>query len=408
MAPAPPPSHAATAVLEHIGRGADLIVPLANGEPVTLLDAIEAAAEHLDQVRVHQMHALHDRPYLHGAFGDRPAPRLLLPVPRHAALLPRRHDRPRAQQLQRDARRSSATARPTRSCWPPPRRPTATATSASGVNADYVASFIGRARFFLEANQQMPRTFGRNQVHVSQVVGWSEVGLPAGRGPARGADGQSTTASPPTSPSASPTAPRSRPASAPSRTPSSPALRGPPRPRHPHRAPLATASSTSSSAASSTASRKQLNRTKTVGTFALGTGALLRLPRREPGLRAVAGPLRERPAGDRPGAQLRVDQRDASPSTCSASAPPRRSAGTYYSSSGGQADFARGAMYSPGGQGFVVLHSTADGRHVSKIVPQLAPPATSSRRSRTRSTRSSPSGASPSCGAARSESGPRR
>ena len=44
-------------------------------------------------------------------------------------------------------------------------------------------------------------------------------------------------------------------------------------------------------------------------------------------------------------------------------------AGAYYSSSGGQADFARGAMYSPGGQGFVVLHSTTrDG--ISKIVAQ--------------------------------------
>ena len=33
-------------------------------------------------------------------------------------------------------------------------------------------------------------------------------------------------------------------------------------------------------------------------------------------------------------------------------------AGRYWSSSGGQADFARGAMYSEGGQAFVVLHST--------------------------------------------------
>ena len=46
-------------------------------------------------------------------------------------------------------------------------------------------------------------------------------------------------------------------------------------------------------------------------------------------------------------------------------------AGSYYSSSGGQADFARGAMYSNGGQGFVVLHSTTSGS-ISKIVPQLA------------------------------------
>ena len=45
--------------------------------------------------------------------------------------------------------------------------------------------------------------------------------------------------------------------------------------------------------------------------------------------------------------------------------------GRYYSSTGGQNDFARGAMYSDGGQGFVVLHSTTSGG-VSRIVPQLA------------------------------------
>ncbi len=45
-------------------------------------------------------------------------------------------------------------------------------------------------------------------------------------------------------------------------------------------------------------------------------------------------------------------------------------AGRYWSSSGGQADFARGAMYSPGGQAFIVLHSTTrSGR--SKIRTRL-------------------------------------
>ncbi|MEZ5459527.1 MAG: hypothetical protein R3E65_09535 [Steroidobacteraceae bacterium] len=59
------------AVLDHIGPHADLIVPIANGEPVALLDAIEAAADRLTGVRVHQMHVLRDRPYLHAAYGDR-------------------------------------------------------------------------------------------------------------------------------------------------------------------------------------------------------------------------------------------------------------------------------------------------------------------------------------------------
>jgi acyl-CoA hydrolase len=45
--------------------------------------------------------------------------------------------------------------------------------------------------------------------------------------------------------------------------------------------------------------------------------------------------------------------------------------GSYYSSSGGQNDFARGAMYSEGGQGFVVLHSTTSSGN-SRIVPRLA------------------------------------
>ncbi len=56
-----------------------IIVPLANGEPTAVLDAIENAVE-ADMVsdsdrfmaqRVHQMHAIHDRRYLHGDFSRR-------------------------------------------------------------------------------------------------------------------------------------------------------------------------------------------------------------------------------------------------------------------------------------------------------------------------------------------------
>lgn len=47
-------------------------------------------------------------------------------------------------------------------------------------------------------------------------------------------------------------------------------------------------------------------------------------------------------------------------------------AGRYWSSSGGQADFARGAMYSPGGKAFLVLYSTTSkgrGRIRSTLTP---------------------------------------
>jgi hypothetical protein len=40
-------------------------------------------------------------------------------------------------------------------------------TSRGGTNADYVAALIGEVPFFLEANANMPRTSGRNQVHIS-------------------------------------------------------------------------------------------------------------------------------------------------------------------------------------------------------------------------------------------------
>jgi acyl-CoA hydrolase len=45
----------------------------------------------------------------------------------------------------------------------------------------------------------------------------------------------------------------------------------------------------------------------------------------------------------------------------------------YWSSSGGQPDFARGALFSEHGQSFIVLHSTADDESVSRIVARLHP-----------------------------------
>jgi acyl-CoA hydrolase len=43
----------------------------------------------------------------------------------------------------------------------------------------------------------------------------------------------------------------------------------------------------------------------------------------------------------------------------------------YLSSSGGQPDFARGAVMAEHGQAFIVLHSATAGETVSRIVPQL-------------------------------------
>jgi acyl-CoA hydrolase len=117
--------------------------------------------------------------------------------------------------------------------------------------------------------------------------------------------------------------------------------------------------------------RKRLNRTKAVGTFALGTRRLNDFLHENTAIelhavRYVNDPRIIAQENDfvSINATLSVDFLGQCAS--------ETIAGQYYSSSGGQNDFARGAMYSAGGQGFVVLHSRTS-HDESRIVPQLAP-----------------------------------
>jgi acyl-CoA hydrolase len=360
---------AATAVLEHIHPGTDIILPIANGEPVTLLDAVEAHASDLEDVTVHQMHALHDRPYLHGAFGTRL---------HHVSYFLSHVTRPpfRAGTLDlvpnnfsemRDILRERTQDPLVLAAASPPDRH---GYFSLGLNADYVASFIGRARFFLEGNAQMPRTFGRNQIHISQVLGWVEADYPLVE------------------------------VASPTRTDVDDRIAAFVAERIPNRATIQTGIGSIPNAILSALAdhrdlgvhtelisdglmdlvergvvngvAKQLNRTKTVGTFALGTKRLYEFLDENAAfelwpVRYVNDP--------------RVIAQEAGfvsiNSTISVDLIGQCASetvhGQYYSSSGGQADFARGAMYSKGGQGFVVLHSTAKGGTVSKVVAELEP-----------------------------------
>jgi hypothetical protein len=56
------------AVLQHIGEGDDVIVGMFNSEPLRFLDALEANAERLSDVRIHQMFPYRERRYMHGVF----------------------------------------------------------------------------------------------------------------------------------------------------------------------------------------------------------------------------------------------------------------------------------------------------------------------------------------------------
>ena len=357
----------ANAVVDHVLAGGDIILPLANGEPVTLLDAVEAGADRLSGVRVHQMHALHDRRYMHGEFGNRLhhvsyfLSHVTRPCFRDGTidLVPNNFSEMRSilKQATNDPLVLAAASPPDRHGY-----------FSLGLNADYVSSFIGRARFFLEANSQMPRTFGRNQIHISQVVGWSEADYPlvevvptaidaaderiAALVAERIANGATLQAGIGSIPNAILSALVN------------------------HR-DLGVHTELVSDGVMDLIERgvvngvaKQLNRTKTVGTFALGTRRLYDFLHENTAIelwpvRYVNDP--------------RVIAQEANFVSINSTiavdligqCASETVAGAYYSSSGGQADFARGAMYSAGGQGFVVLHSTTKQGAISKIVPHL-------------------------------------
>src|SRR5918912_2344295 len=187
----PPTIHAALAekhcqpdaVLEHIGEGDDFIVSMLNSEPLTILDALEANAERLSGVRIHQMFPYRERRYMHGVFpGLRHVSWFLSPANREAFhkdtcdLVPNNFSE--VPSLMRRATRCSLVLA---SVSPPDRH----GYFSLGAHADYAAAFIGEVPFFVEVNHQMPRTFGENQVHLSQVIGWCEADYPLAELPHR-------------------------------------------------------------------------------------------------------------------------------------------------------------------------------------------------------------------------------
>lgn len=356
------------ALLEHVPRGARLVVPLANGEPVSLLDALEAHAEDLDRVTVHQMHALHDRPYLAGTFGDHL---------RHVSYFLSHVTRPHfhAGGLDLVPAHFSEVPELLRAAD----GPLVVLAAASpldrhgyfslGTNADYVAGLIGRVPLWLEVNRQMPRTFGRNQVHVNQVAGWTEVDRPLVAVPPRVPDeldrriavsvaervrdGDTLQVGIGAIPNAIL------------------ALLADHRDLGLHTELLADGAMQLAEAGALTGARKRRGRNSHVTTFALGTQQLYDW-------------LDDNAAVELWPVETVNDPREIAlqHSFVSINATTEVDLlgqcasetvqGRYWSGSGGQSDFARGAMFAEDGRGFIVLRSTARGGELSRIVPRLS------------------------------------
>ncbi|MET0701014.1 MAG: acetyl-CoA hydrolase/transferase C-terminal domain-containing protein [Mycobacterium sp.] len=164
------------AVLGYIDPDAELIVGVANGEPKTVIDAIEAGAAALSNVRLHQMLPVRDRPYFHGKVANlRHVSWFLSPDLReafhngHCDLVPNSFSE--VPHLMRTATKMSlllASASP----------PDEHGFFSLGANAEYVAALAGEVPVFLEANAQVPRTRGENHIHVRDIVGWCEADYP--------------------------------------------------------------------------------------------------------------------------------------------------------------------------------------------------------------------------------------
>ena len=356
------------AVLGHIDEGDDVIVGMFNSEPLTVLDALEANPERLSDVRIHQMFPYRERRYMHGVFpGLRHVSWFLSPANREAFhkdtcdLVPNNFSEVPAL-MQRTTGCSLMLA----AVAPPDRH----GYFSLGTHADYAAALIGEVPFFVEVNHRMPRTYGENQVHVRQVVGWCEADYPLSELPARtprGADREIAGYVAERIPDGATL--QAGIGSIPNEVLG--LLRG-------HK-DLGVNSELLSDGFVEliergviTGTRKRNHRNKVVATNALGSHRLYEFVDKNPGVEfwPVDHTNDERSiAGEESfvaiNATLEVDFLGQCASESLGS--------EYWSSSGGQPDFARGALFSEHGQSFIVLRSTTADEATSRIVAQLHP-----------------------------------
>lgn len=362
------PEGLAEALVSALPSQANIVVPISNGEPVKLMDALEDRADRLDGVSIHQMHALRDRRYLHGAFAGRleHVSWFLSHITRPAFHSGGLHFAPanfsEVPQLLIEKRPTVVMA----AVSPPDEH----GYFSLGVSADYTAAMIGLVPFVVEVNPSMPKTSGANRLHKSEVLGWCEADTPL------------VEVAPPTISDddrkiaefvADRVNDRSTIQLGIGSIPTAVAgfLTGH-RDLGVHTELLSDPVVDLVESGAVTGLYKNAHRGRIVTTFALGTRRLYDFCDGNDLVQflAVDEVNDPRNIGAEPSfvsinATLEVDLFGQCASESIGS--------HYWSGSGGQADFARGAQYSEGGNGFVVLRSTAKGGAISKVVPTLNP-----------------------------------
>lgn len=155
-----------------IDKGADIIIPIANGEPIQLLDILEERAGQLENVKIHQMLALRERSYIKGELEQLKhvsyflsgATRKVYQQAKMELIPNNFHEIPRMLKKTTKMSMIMTVASPMDEHG----------YFTFGTQADYVAEFVGEVPFILEVNENMPRTYGHNQIHISQIAGFVE------------------------------------------------------------------------------------------------------------------------------------------------------------------------------------------------------------------------------------------
>jgi len=174
----PPPAASADELMDHVGAGTSVIVPVGNGEPVAILDAIEAAADasQLDGVRIHQLLPVRARKHHSGCFGDQL---------RHVsyflnASLREHYERGEVDLVPNDFHAVPAMLRrleqPLLAVAASP--PDAHGYVSLGVAGDYAAALLGEMPVIVEVNASMPRTQGEHTFRLADAAGWVERDTP--------------------------------------------------------------------------------------------------------------------------------------------------------------------------------------------------------------------------------------
>ncbi|MDQ6598847.1 propionyl-CoA--succinate CoA transferase [Bacillus salipaludis] len=354
-------------VLYFIQDGDDLLLPIANGEPRVLMDIIEENAVHFQNVRIHQMHALRERSYIYGRmkpslsyvsyFLSEASRKAFLQgqcelVPNHFHEVPR---------LLRETTKTSLVL----SCASPMDEH---GFFSLGTQADYVASFIGKVPFFLEVNQQMPRTFGANQIHISQIEGYIPVDYPLHEVPPPSiTDIDQRIASFISEQIEDGSTIQSGIGAIPNAVIS---LLGSHKNLGVHTELLSDGVVDLVEAGIVNGIEKKTYPGKIIATFALGTKRLYEFIHENTGVEFLPVELVNDPREI-----AKEDQMISINATTEVDffgqCASETIGGKYYSSSGGQVDFAQGARFAKKGKGFICLHSTTRDGSISKIRPCL-------------------------------------